>query len=290
MSPIPTPDEICILKNSKAIKTLRTLVLLYGGVCLVLSFMQRDLMYYPDRTRPDPALYHASDMQVVSVQVENGLTLQGWYKPPSAPDKPVIVHYHGNAGNIGSRALYLRPYMDHGYGLLLAEYRGFGGNGGKLSEEGFYRDAEAWLQWVLKDENIPPQRVFLYGESLGTGIATQTALAHPDLGGMILESAFTSFVDMAQRLYPFLPATLLVVDRYETLSKISNVKIPLLMIHGTRDSVVPFAMGQKVFAAADSENKTFHAIPNADHNNIYNFDAVEQVTRFVDFVSLLARK
>lgn len=274
------------MNKRQAVKFFRTAVLLYAAVCLGLFAVQRDLMYFPNKARVDPAQVGASEMQVVSARTSDGLTLQGWYKPPSSPDKPVIVHYHGNAGSIAGRPSYLRPYMDQGYGLLLAEYRGFGGNGGKMSEQGFFRDAEAWLQWVLIDQRISPQRVILYGESLGTGIATQTALNHLDIGGLILESAYTSFVAMAYKKYPFLPAYLLVLDRYETIKKIGQVKMPLLMIHGEKDSVVPFAMGRRVFDMAGSSYKIFHAVPQGDHNTLYDFDVVERVAQFIDGVSV----
>ena len=145
-------------------------------------------------------------------------------------ERPVIVYFHGNGGHIGYRADRVERFAREGYGVLMLEYRGYGGNPGMPSEAGLFEDAAAALRFVAA-QGVPGHRLVLYGESLGTGIAVQAATTR-EVGAVVLESPYTSIAAAAQFHYPFIPAAWLVSDRYDSLSRIGQVRAPILMLHG----------------------------------------------------------
>ncbi len=258
------------------------LALIYLGVMVFLFIIQRSLMYFPEQTRPDRNLFNAQDMEIISVRTEDGLDLEGWYKAPADPEKPVIVMFHGNAIHIGARAYKARLYMNEGYGFLLAGYRGYGGNPGKPFEKGFYKDARAYLSWVTETQGFQQEDIILYGESLGTGIVIEMASGEfRDVRGLILESPYTSFLDLARRIYFYLPVRLLLRDRFDNLSKISDVKAPLVFLHGQRDMVVPYEQGRALYDAAN-QPKTFITINAAGHNDLYNSGRISEVLKALE--------
>ncbi|MGH7378363.1 MAG: alpha/beta hydrolase, partial [Candidatus Methylomirabilales bacterium] len=149
-----------------------------------------------------------------------------------------------------------------GAGVLLLDYRGYGGSGGAPTEEGLYRDGEAAAAWV-EAQGLGP--LVYVGESLGTGVAVEVALRRPP-AALVLQSPFTSLTDVAARHYPYLPVRLLLKDRYESLEKIARVSCPVLVIHGDRDSIIPIAQGRKLFEAVPGR-KAFLEVPGGDHND-----------------------
>jgi uncharacterized protein len=268
-------------KRRKELKIfLFELLFLYFGLLLYLFLVQRHFMYFPDVTRPVPATFGAADMKVIDVRTRDGLTISGWFKAPADKGKPVVIIFHGNAGNIAMRNFKARLFIDARYGALLAEYRGYGGNPGKPTEKGLYADAHAYLDWLEK-QGFPPARVVLYGESLGTGVAVQMASEKPGYKGIILESPFSSIVSMAQKIYFFAPAWLLVRDRYDSIAKIKSIKIPLLILHGAVDTIVPYYQGKRLFDAA-SELKKMETFPMGGHVDLYNHGAGAKILSFLD--------
>tara|TARA_B110000438_G_C15552064_1_gene537391 strand:- start:228 stop:740 length:513 start_codon:yes stop_codon:yes gene_type:complete len=151
--------------------------------------------------------------------------------------------------------------------FIIVAWRGFSGNKGKPSEEGFYQDANSVVEW-LKTKNIFEKDIIIYGESLGTAIAIEIA-QNKDFGGIILESPFTSMIELGKLKYPFLPVKLLLKDNYESDTKIKNIKSPILIMHGKADNIVPFYMGKKMYELANSP-KYFY-FPKYD-NHMMNFD------------------
>lgn len=253
----------------------------YIAIITSLYFAQRKFVYFPDPRVQARADYGADQMSVVKVTTEDGLALSGWYHPPEG-DKPVIVVFHGNASHMGMSAWKVRPYIEQGYGALLPAYRGYAGNPGKPTEQGLYRDARAFLAWLREAKGIPENRIVLYGESLGTGVAVEMAATHyKDIKALILESPYTSFTEMARRQYFFVPfVALLVRDRYSNIDKIAGVKAPLLIVAGKLDMIVPVTMGRKLFAAAN-EPKAMVEVPAAGHNNLYMHGAEYRVLHFL---------
>ncbi|HTK85234.1 MAG TPA: alpha/beta fold hydrolase [Patescibacteria group bacterium] len=268
-------------KRKKKVKGLLfEIAFLYFGLLAFLYFYQRHMMYVPNVSRPEPAAYGCSDMAVVNVTTADGLTLYGWYKAPAKPDKPLLLMFHGNAGNIGTRNYKARFWLDHGYGVLMAEYRGYGGNAGNPTEQGLYQDGRAFLKWLFAQGFVPSQ-IVLKGESLGTGVATQMATENPNVRALVLESPFRSTSSVAKRRYFFVPVELLMKDRYENLSKIKTIKAPLLIVHGLLDTVVPYEEGKALFDAAN-EPKKLATIPDAGHNDLYMHGAGSEILEFLE--------
>lgn len=259
---------------------LVTIVIGYACVLVVTYLNQRSLMYVPYQIFPNPALIGVGDMQEISVVTKDQIKLRALYRAPALSDKPVIVQFHGNGGSIAIRGDRARYYIDHGFGYMLAEYRGYAGNPGKPSERGLYEDARAYIQWLMKDQGLAQNRIVLYGESLGTGIAAQMALEFPNIRALVLEAPYTSMQSLAQSHMFWLPAYWLVKDRYSNIDKVGQIKAPILVLHGQKDSVVPFHHGAAVFQKIKSE-KRFEIFTAGNHVDLYSHGAGEKVRDFL---------
>lgn len=259
-----------------------TLGVFAGGYALLLGGMavfQRDMIYHPDQTMPEPDAVGVPEMVPVPVRTSDGVVVTGWYAPPQSRDRATIVYCHGNARTLAHRAHKARVLLDEGYGVFLVGYRGYGGNPGRPSEQGLYADARAAVGWLL-GRGVPPHRQVLYGESLGTGIATQMATEMEDLRGMVLEAPFTRLPDLAP---PYLPpgfAPALMLDRYDSLSKMPAIRTPLLIVHGEHDGIVPVAMGRRLLQEARGDAEGVF-LAEAGHNNLWEHGADKSVLRFL---------
>ncbi len=246
----------------------------------VLFFGQRSLLFHPDRTPPDAGELRSEGFRPLPVATEDGLSLTAWHRPAVA-GRPTVVLFQGNGGHLGHRILLGEPLARMGFGLVLAPYRGFGGASGQPSEDGFYRDGRATLAAL----GLAPERVALWGESLGGGVATKlaaeaAAAGHP-VSGVILQASFTSVPDMAAMLYPYLPARWLVRDPFDNLSRIGSIGAPVLIAHGERDPVVPIAHGRKLFDAAKGPKQAFF-VPGASHNDLHAHGLIDRIAAFLD--------
>jgi fermentation-respiration switch protein FrsA (DUF1100 family) len=197
---------------------------------------------------------------------EEGERLHGWFFP-GEKDSPVIVHFHGNAGNISHRLDLVEPFLRRGLSVFLFDYRGFGKSSGRPSERGLYRDGLAAWTYLVEKEKIAPERIVLHGHSIGAAVAIEVAL-QKKVRGLIIESAFTSTKDMAKTMVLFSLFSPVLPAHYNNLEKIRRVPFPMLIIHGDRDEIVPFSMGQKLFEAA-AEPKFFHPVLDAGHNDVF---------------------
>jgi uncharacterized protein len=256
---------------------LGSVVAVYGVLVGGLHLFQRNLLYFPDRTRPALGDLASFGVRQVEVTTADGLSLPSWYLAPRA-DRPVIAYFHGNGGHIGYRAERLRSFARGGYGVLMLEYRGYGGSPGTPTEAGFCVDGTAALNFLARN-GVMPNRLVLYGESLGSGVAVGLAAEH-EIAALILEAPFTSVAEVAQYHYPFVPASVLVRDRFDSLSKIGGVKAPILVLHGEQDTVVPVRFGRTLFEAAP-EPKEFWLSREAGHEDLVRFGAFEAVRSFL---------
>jgi fermentation-respiration switch protein FrsA (DUF1100 family) len=209
-------------------------------------------------------------MREVGVSTADGLALTAWYQPPRNPGGRVIVYFHGNAGHHAHRAGKIVHFIEAGYGVYLCGYRGYGGNPGRPSEEGFYSDARAGIEW-LRQQGISARQMVFYGESIGGGVAVQMA-AETAPPVLILEAPFTNVSDMARRRYNWLPVDFLVRDRFDNLAKIGGLKTDLLIVHGDEDLTTPIALAQQLFEAA-KHPKEFITINRGGHSDLYEHHA-----------------
>lgn len=238
-------------------------LLLLAWLALVgcMYVTQRSLMYFPAGDLPPPPAPFAE----VRLRTADGLDLVAWEAPP-APGRPIVVYFHGNGGNIAGRLFKVRPFLEAGYGVLLVSWRGYGGNPGSPSEEGLLADGRAALAHV--GERAP---VVLFGESLGAAVAVRLAAERAPMA-VILEAPFASAVSVGAELYWWLPVSLLMKDRFESIRWIGEVRAPLLLLHGERDRVVPVAQGRRLLAAAN-EPKRGVFLPEAGHNDLFEHGA-----------------
>jgi fermentation-respiration switch protein FrsA (DUF1100 family) len=263
------------------------LVFLVFGVWLSLRSLERRSLYFPDRIMiANPSVYRLpyEDFQV---STQDGVKVCGWFIPASAKASAggplTILFSHGNAGNISNRLDKIARLRQTGANLVFYDYRGYGESEGAPSEIGTYQDAEAVYRYVTQTKHIAPERVVFYGESLGCAVAVEMAIRHPDAAGLILESAFTSTVAMARRVFPRLPVKWIVRYHYDNLSKIPRIKMPLLIMHSPQDEIVPFEMGRQLYAAAP-QPKTFFELTGG-HNDGY----AETGDRYIDAIHKFLR-
>lgn len=262
-------------------------VAMYLLIVAMVFVFQRNLMYMPGQSVASQSDVNVPEMISVTVETDDGLAIECWVAK-AAPGKPTIVLFQGNAGALDDRAFKARIFMDDGYGVILAGYRGFGGNDGKPTEQGLYKDARAVLSLFdnqSAETGSEAIDVIFYGESLGGGVAVHLAheiaqkrvtAAHFQLRGVILEAPFTSMADAAAFHYPWLPARSLVKDRFDSIDKIQSIHTSLLIIHGRKDRTVPFEQGQKLFVKA-SEPKTAAWLDDAGHVDVFDFGAGEHI-------------
>lgn len=249
------------------IKTFGILLLAYLALCAFLFLYQRKMIYFPDTVEAKPALSGAPEMQVIQLKTKDGLNLKSWYAPPKDKHKPVLLYFHGNAGQIRDRVFFIKPYLRQGYGVLLLGYRGYGGNPGSPTEQGLYHDGRAAMDYLIKNGNSP-KCIVLFGESLGSGVAIQMALEY-DIAALVLQSPYTSLGDVAQYHYFYLPAKWFVRDKFHSISKIKKVHSPLLIIHGSKDKIIPAKMGRALLDAANTPKKGVF-LAEKSHNDLDN--------------------
>ena len=248
----------------------------YGCVLVGMMLGQRHLVFHP--AKRNAFLNAVPPFEIVTVTTPDGLALKGFYIAPK-DGKPLVIYYHGNAGDISDRLFKAEQGLAAGYGFLMTEYRAYGGNPGIPSEKGLYTDARAWIDFA-KQQGFTPDRLVYYGESLGTGVAVQMASEQPPKA-LILEAPFTSVPDVGAFYYPFLPVHALARYHFDSLSKAHTLKMPVLIYHGKRDMTVPYRFGQTLFAAIPSERKVFETFPKAGHANLYAHGAGDAVLKFL---------
>jgi fermentation-respiration switch protein FrsA (DUF1100 family) len=243
--------------------------LLISGVCAyvllvgALYLMQRSMLYHPTATRIPPAEAGLPEAQEVVLTTSDGEKLIAWHVPPRG-DKPVVIYFHGNAEIVAWRAQQHRATIADGTGLIAVNFRGYGGSTGTPTEDGLHRDAQA--AYAFAAERYPPRRIALWGSSLGTGVAVRLASEKP-VGKLILESPYTSTAEVAASLFPWAPVRWLMKDQLHSDQRIGAVHVPLLIIHGAMDDVIPIRLGERLFALAN-EPKRFIRYDKAGHNDL----------------------
>lgn len=251
--------------------------ILYLIGAAALYFLQRRMVFSPDRERVLPAAFELDDVREVPLVTPEGHKLYSWYGKASQ-GQPTILFFHGNGGNVAYREGKFRQLMAEGYGVYMLGYRGFGGSGGSPSEAALLRDARLAYDSLKQEYDISADEIVIYGESIGTSIAVQLAADVP-AAAVVLEAPMFSVTSIAQERYPFVPVRPFLRDRFETNRFIRDIDSPLLVVHGDDDGVIPIASGRALFEAAN-EPKRFEVIKGGQHTDLYSFDIVARMVRF----------
>jgi fermentation-respiration switch protein FrsA (DUF1100 family) len=245
-------------------------VLAVGGTVLIAVFglfwmAQRRLIYFPTQAIEDVSIV-SPEYEEVTFTTGDGLTLSAWWIPATGdPEGSTIIVFHGNGGNRADRTPLARGLTQQGYGVLLMDYRGYGGNPGSPSEEGLLLDAEAAVAYLKSRPDVDSDKLVYFGESLGAAVAIAAAQEHPP-SALILRSPFTSLPDVARAHYPYLPTGLALRDRYPSIDTIRTLDVPLLVIAGSQDTIIPFSQSRELYEASPGP-KRFVTIEGADHND-----------------------
>jgi fermentation-respiration switch protein FrsA (DUF1100 family) len=267
--------------RSRTAVAAATAVVVVFALMLLTSILQRSLMYQPATERIAPASVGLSQAREEILTTVDGERLVAWFIP-AQPGQRTIVYFHGNGGGLAQRADRMGRYAKAGFGMFMMSYRGYSGSTGLPSEPANISDALAAYDHV-RAKGVAATDVVLYGESLGTGVATQVA-AQRTSAGLVLDAPYTSIVDIASRRYPFLPVGWVITDRYETIDVIGRVTTPVLIVHGERDRIVPVTMGRAVFAAVTAPKKLI-TYPEAGHSDHWRYGSTEAVIAWLEGLS-----
>ena len=275
-------------------KVVLRVVFWYVVIAAVLALFQRRLIYVPtraERITVEDAGLSAGAVHDIVVPTEDGLELRGWHFLASGRKcrtaaqcdeelqrgRLLVLYFHGNGGDRRGREFDSLIFAGEGADVFVIDYRGYGENPGSPSESGLAMDARALWKYATETRGVPAERIVLYGESLGGGVAIRLCADLCEAGtppaGLIVRSTFTSLPDAAAHHFPWLPVRLLLVDRFASIKRIGAITCPNLHIHGTADQVVPFALGRRLFEAAPAESssgiaKRFVELEGADHNDL----------------------
>lgn len=271
------------------LQTLSVPIVLALLFVVFIRLVENRLVFFPSRF-PD-GIWQTEQLAVrpheVFFETEDHVKLHGWhFKQDDA--QATLLFLHGNAGNISHRLHFITHLMENlPVDVFIFDYRGYGKSEGSPSEEGVYRDARAAHKYLTESTPLAPEQIILHGRSLGGAVAIDLAL-EVTAAGLLLESTFSSGNDMARDMFKILPVWWFTTIKFDSQAKISAVGMPVLMLHGTDDGVVPFRLGKKLFEAA-REPKKFVAIQGADHNDAYLIDARAFFGAIRDFFEQLQR-
>jgi uncharacterized protein len=249
--------------------------------------MDRSFIFFPDKLvlmTPEQAGLPFEDLYLSTA---DGVRINGWYVP-YAGSKMTLLWFHGNAGNLGHRVDQLRYlHREVGINILMIDYREYGKSEGRVSEVGTYEDALAAYDYLSKRPESDSSKVVAYGQSLGSAVAVELALRRK-LFGLILEAPFISIQAMGKFHYPWLPLGGLLSTRYDSLSKIAKIHVPLLVLHGDQDEIVPYDHGRMIYEAGH-DPKQFYTIRGARHNDTYVIGGKGYFKALSDFIENLGR-
>ena len=263
--------------KKKILQIFLVLFFVYLFFLVFLYFYQRNLLYHPNENN-----YSGDNLKVnvekVKISTSDNLKLNGWFHKKNLDDYKTIVYLHGNAGTLDNRIHKLNHFKDIDVNFLIIAWRGFSGNNGKPTESGLYIDGKSAVNWVL-EQGVKEENIVLYGESLGTGIVIEIA-QNRNFAGVILETPFTSMVNAAKQFYPYIPINILLKDKYENEKKIRNINIPIIVMHGEEDTIVPFSMGKKIFEIAN-EPKYSYFTKYDNHMMEYDNQLINALKKFL---------
>jgi alpha-beta hydrolase superfamily lysophospholipase len=294
-------------------KSWRLLVYLFWcglAVLIMLAWMQRLLIYHPTITKDLRAENVEVPQAIVDVHVttHDNLSLNGWLalagekRSAKTSDvtmllsqgRPLVIIFPGNGGHRAMRQYLLQALGSLGADVMIFDHRGFGDNPGKPTESQLTKDAQAIWKYATEDLKVPPQRIVLYGESLGGGVASRLAgdlgAKGIEPGGLVIQASFDSLVSAGRYHFPILPVSLILIDRFESARYIAKSTCPILHLHGALDQVVPVALGKRLFQAAPEKStsgvpKKMVLLPHSNHNDVFGPDIHLVMTALKDFLA-----
>jgi fermentation-respiration switch protein FrsA (DUF1100 family) len=269
-------------------KILLVIVISVIAFGLFLRLMENRIVFYPVKY---PAGYWQPRNFGVSVEdcwftADDGVRLHGWLMRHEEAIA-TMIWCHGNAGNISGRIDNLAKLKALPINVFIFDFRGYGRSEGSPTEDGVYLDALAAYDYLVNQAGIASEQIVIFGRSLGGAVAVELATQR-QCRALILESTFSAAADMAKSMFGFLPVQLIMKTRMNSLTKITNINVPLLMLHGDRDSIVPYRFGRKLFEAAN-EPKEFYTITGADHNDTYIVGGKPYFDKLDEFIRLAVR-
>jgi fermentation-respiration switch protein FrsA (DUF1100 family) len=270
------------------LRGIAVVTLVLAALLALLWVSQRRMIYFPTQTVPSVAEVDYA-LEAISYPTEDGLTLRAWLVPASGDPLGAVLVFNGNAGNRAHRLALAEALSRAGYEVLLADYRGYGGNPGSPSEQGLAHDARAALAFLRSRPEVDERRIVYFGESLGAGVAVGLAREQAP-AALVLRSPFASLPEIAAVHYPLIPASLLLRDRYDSMGVVGEITTPLLVIAGSDDRIVPVEQSRRLFDAAN-EPKRMVVVEGAGHNDLALLNGAEMIAEIVKFLeeSLPAR-
>jgi uncharacterized protein len=294
-------------------RTALSILIPYVAVVAMFALFQRKLIYLPLREAASAAEtgYNGTQLHDVHLTTHDGLELRGWlvladgaaveaddFESAVQDERPLIVFFPGNGGNRSYRLKEIRQFTGLGCDVLYFDYRGYADNPGSPSEPDFAADARSVWEFATEELDVPADRILIWGESLGGGVATRLASEICEEGttprGLMLRSTFSSLVDAGAYHYPWLPVRWLLLDRYPSVDRIGSVTCPILVLHGNADRIVPIEQGRALFDAAPGESdngirKKFVELPDTGHNDVMYVAADQVETAVSDFLQSVAQ-
>jgi len=257
------------------------ILLVIGFIILFIRYIETRGIFFPEKEiKVYPSVLNLP-FEDIYIKTEDGARINGWFIPRSNA-RYTLLFFHGNAGNIEHRLDKLVMLREAGVNIFIIDYRGFGKSEGRLTEEGFYLDANAAYNYLVNSRKIRPEEIILYGESLGTAVVIDLA-SKVKVAAIIVEGAFSGGRDMARKIYPFLPAFLF-SNKFDSLKKIKKVQAPKLFIHSINDEIVPFALADKLYQAASAPRELIELI--GSHNTAF----LDSKEKYVSSIGLFIEK
>lgn len=260
---------------------------LYIGICLLLRWGQGKLIFVPHNSIHTTPQEFNLEYQDVWIDIDRE-KIHGWWIPSFEPKAPTILYFHGNGSNNADVVDIAAIFRQLGLSVLLIDYRGYGKSSQTFpNEQRVYEDAVAAWKYLTQERQIKPKNIIVYGHSLGGAIAIELATKYPEMAGLIIEGTFTSIKDVARqdKLFRVFPLDLILTQHFDSISKIDSLQVPLLILHGQADEIIPVSMAQKLFSTAPHP-KQLVIIPDAKHNNLHHLGGQKYLESLQQFIYL----